>query len=231
MRIPELSASARGASSAVAILASLLAGCDGPDALGVAASAQGVGYCITNVHTDVPTIHFRGQRWLIAAAEGLGPRDLDVDVTEFAQPQISTNTSFKPGVDDISNAVGYSVTTRYQVSASSRVTVNTGVFDRLEAYIAFQRAVWEIRDAGCGVHLGVGASYKPVGVYFQTVEALDLGIQDPGVYALGPDCIGPTCLPVVPPPGQGAPPPGGAPTPASDTGGEGAPDGGAADGG
>jgi hypothetical protein len=212
MRILEIATSVDEVPFSVAILALLIAGCDGsgPEALGVTASAQGAGYCITNVHTDIPTVHFRGQEWMIGSSEGLGPRDLEVNVTEFVQPQVSTSTSVKPSGDDISAAVGYSVTTRYQISASSKVAVTAGAFQRLEAYTAFQRAIWEIRDAVCNVHLGMGASYKPVGVYFETVNAGDFGIFDPGVYAPAPDCGGPGCVPAAPPPGAD-PPDAGAP--------------------
>ena len=57
---------------------------------------------------------------------------------------------------------------------------------RLEAYAAYQRTVWEIRDADCLVPLGTGASFKPIGVYFRVVDAEDIALPDPGFCTVGP---------------------------------------------
>jgi hypothetical protein len=181
---------AGGAALAVAVVL----GCEGPDPVGAAALAVSGGYCLTDVHTDVPTLHFHGQEWLMDEAEGLGPRTLDVNITSFVQPQVVTNTTFKLDPGDVSSAVGYSVTDRFQVSASSSVSVPAGMYERLEAYTAFQRAIWEIRDAACLVHVGLGAAYKPVGVFFQTVDGASLPLPDPGIFVAAPDCEGPGCV-------------------------------------
>ncbi|APR76314.1 Hypothetical protein A7982_01661 [Minicystis rosea] len=164
-----------------------MGGCDTDGAaFGEAALADATGYCISNVAVDPVTIHFQGQQWLIGAAEGRGPRDLSVDVSEFIQPQISTNTSVKLDPNAVSDAVGYSVAARYQVRALSSITVSTGIFQRLEAYASYQRSDWEIKDAACLVHLGFGSTFKPIGVYFETVGGTNIALPDPGVYVPAP---------------------------------------------
>jgi hypothetical protein len=188
----------------VAILATaLVGGCEGNRPSGggpvLGETADGIGYCISNVRVDANTIHFFGHRWLIGIAEGAGPRNLSLEITEAVAPEVSVQTETGLEVDpgDISEAVGYSVATSFEVAASSTIEVAEDEFRRLEAYTSYQRALWEIHDAACGARIGVGASYKPVGVYFQTVEGASFLLPDPGVHVV--DCLIPGCPP--PPPG------------------------------
>jgi hypothetical protein len=181
------------AASISAALAACGAGEEGE--IGTAQEAQSGAFCITNVRTDPTTVHFTGQEWLLGSSEGYGPRTLTVAVAASVLPQVSTSTTTKPSAADVSKAVGYAVQTRIDVAASSTWTVSSGVFQREEAYAAYQRAFWEIRDAACGVLLGTGISYRPIGVFFQTVNTADIPIVDPGVFAFAPGCDGDGCPP------------------------------------
>jgi hypothetical protein len=74
-------------------------------------------FCIVNPQLAPGSFHFEGPNWLLDSAEGLGERSLDLAITSFVQPMISSTTTAKPGPDDVSQAVGYSVTLRFQVQA------------------------------------------------------------------------------------------------------------------
>ncbi|MFT3776472.1 MAG: hypothetical protein QM820_64855 [Minicystis sp.] len=209
----------------------------GDEDLGVAQQPDGSAICILDVHTDSGTFHFEGPNWILDAAEGLGPRTLSLNVAVFVQPQVATSTNFKPDPNVISAAVGYSVATRYQVAAGDSVSLLQGQFRRLEAYTAFQRTIWEIRDGTCLNRLGVGVTYKPIGIYFKTVDAHDVAISDLGVYVFNAPCVGPGCTspgPSVPEPvsgNQGSGKGSSGETPDGGTGDGGATDGGVTSGG
>lgn len=184
-----------------AMAAVLALGCDRPatssgDVVAEAHEALVGTYCIFNARIAPGSFHFDGPTWLLDSAEGLGPRSLDLAITSFVQPQISTNTTAKPGPDDVSEAVGYSVTTRFQIQASSGIDVDAMHYQRLEAYTSFQQTYFEIRDPTCAVIVGTGSAYKPIGIYFQTRNAFDVPVADVGIYTFPPPVI-----PVVPLPG------------------------------
>jgi hypothetical protein len=138
-------------------------------------------YCVLNPHTDKGTVHFEGPDWLLASAEGASPMMIELRVLKFILPATSTTGNYKPDASTVSNAIGYSITERYGVEEFSRVTVATARFQRVEAYPAFQRTIYEIRDADCNVLLGAGAAYKPIGVYFKVVTTTDVALPDVGV--------------------------------------------------
>jgi hypothetical protein len=172
---------------------------EGPGAVSEALSTV---HCILNVHTDRGTVHFEGPNWLLASGEGLAQSALQVDirVLRFVLPAMSTTTTEKPDASTVSTAVGYSMTERYGVEDFTQVTIATGRFQRVEAYPAFQRTIFEVRDASCVTPLGTGAAYRPIGVYFKVVDTVDVPLPDVGVYVFDSTCVGPTCI------GQWGPP-------------------------
>src|SRR5262249_28922249 len=88
--------------------------------------------------------------------------------------------------------------------ASSQAKLDEGKFMRLEAYTAFQKTTWEIRDASCNVYLGSGITYKPIGIYFELRNIVDVGLPDVGIYTAASSCPGGICA------GPGGAGPGGA---------------------
>jgi hypothetical protein len=153
-------------------------------------------FCIVNPQLAPGSFHFEGPNWLLDSAEGLGERSLDLAITSFVQPMISSTTTAKPGPDDVSEAVGYSVTLRFQVQASSGIDVPAMRYQRLEAYTSFQKTVFEIRDITCSTVLGLGSAYRPIGVHFETRDAFDVAMVDVGIYTIAPAVVVP--LPVGP---------------------------------
>jgi hypothetical protein len=183
----------------------------GPEerAAGAAAQALVPAYCILNAHTDNGTVHFQGPDWLLSSSEGLGPQQLSVRVSQYVQPAVSTTGNFTLDATGVSNAVGYNMAERYEIIGGARLDVATFAFQRLEAYTAYQRTIWEIRDGACEAILGYGASFRPIGVYFRTVNTSDTWIPDLGVTLVGPVAVDPSALvpagpgAVLPPGGSG----------------------------
>jgi hypothetical protein len=197
-------------------------GCEGPasttrDTVAEASEALVGTFCIFNAQIAPGSFHFDGPNWLLDSAEGLGPQSLAIAIASFVQPEISTTTTDKPSAEDVSEAVGYSVTTRFQVQASSSINVDAMHFQRLEAYTSFQQTYFEIRDAACRAYVGSGSAYKPIGVYFQIRNAIDVALPDVGIYTLPPPLPG--LLPPIGPEGAGGAGSPGGTTGASGTGG------------
>lgn len=172
---------------------------------GAVAQASSDAYCILNAHTDDWTIHFQGPNWLLSSSQGLGPQDLDVRVQHFVQPAISASSTFQLDAAKLSSTVGYNVAGLVEVIGGARRSVPSYAFERLEAYTAYQRTFWEIRDASCNTLLGTGASFRPIGAFFRVVNSSDSRLPDTDVTLVGP--IGVGAIPVGPPAGVTAPPP------------------------
>jgi hypothetical protein len=136
------------------------------------------------VQTDPTTVHFEGPKWLLTSGEGAGPMLLDVRVQKYLIPAVSTTGLYKPDAGTISHAVGYNMTNWYGVFDYTHVTVDNLRYQRVEAYPAFQRTVWEIRDASCTQYLGLGASYRPIGVYFKVIDAVHVELPGVGVHII-----------------------------------------------
>ena len=148
-------------------------------------------YCITDVQTDARTYHFDSPRWVLQAAEGLGPRVLAITIAGYAAPLVSTTVSQPPPKDaELSTAVGYSLGEFYYVQASVADTVDNGVYERLEAYINYTRSAWVVREAGCGAILGTGISFKPIGVYFAVRDTGSVAVPGTSVIGFLPDGTG-----------------------------------------
>jgi hypothetical protein len=154
--------------------------------VGAASEPQTVTYCVLDAHTDVGTVHFQGPDWLLTSSEAAGPLELDVVVQQYVQPAMSTSADIKLDPTAVSAAVGYSLAERYEIQGAGRQALSDGELERLEAYTAFQRTIWEIRDATCAVHLGTGASFKPIGVYFRVVDTTDVTLPELGGYVTAP---------------------------------------------
>lgn len=155
-----------------------------PEPVGAASGAVTGAYCILDARTDEGSFHFEGPRWLLGSGEGKGPMIIEVRLQSFVLPAMSTTTTHKPDPSVVSAAVGYNMTEWYGLFEFTRVDIEARRFQRVEAYPAFQRTVWEIRDADCNVFLGMGASYKPIGVYFKVVNSVDVALPDVGVRVL-----------------------------------------------
>jgi hypothetical protein len=187
-------------------------GPDGPDEIepGTAGEALAGACCITDVQTDPRTYHFDSPRWVLDAAEGVGPRVLGVTIAGLASPLVSTTVSRHPSGAAVSSAVGYSLTDFYFIQASGAHTLGSGYRRRLEAYVSYARSTWVVREAGCGAVLGAGVSFKPIGVYFQVRDAASLAIDGTSVIGVFPDCSGGQCgyapepVPDAPPPAEDA---------------------------
>ncbi len=148
-------------------------------------------YCITDVQTDPRTYHFDSPRWVLQAAEGVGPRVLAITVAGFVAPLVSTTVAQPPPKSaELSAAVGYSLNEFYYVQASVAYTVNAGSYKRLEAYINYARSAWVVREAGCGAVLGSGISFKPIGVYFAARDAGSVAVPGASVIGFLPDGTG-----------------------------------------
>jgi hypothetical protein len=153
---------------------------------GAAAQPQAVAYCVLDAHTDVGTVHFQGPDWLLSSSEALGPLELNVRVQQYIQPAMSTTDEIKLDPATLSNAVGYNMAQRFEIQGAGRQALSKGELKRMEAYTAYQRTIWEIRDADCAVPLGMGASFMPIGVYFRVVDATDVTLPDLGAYVVAP---------------------------------------------
>lgn len=160
---------------------------------GEAAEALAGAYCITDVQTDPRTYHFDSPRWVLQAAEGIGPRVLTVTVAGYAAPLLTTTLSRHPKASDLSTAVGYSLGEFYYLQASGAYTVAKGSDKRLEAYVNYARSVWVVREAGCGAVLGTGTSFKPIGIYFAARDTASVAIPGSSVISFVPGCTGGAC--------------------------------------
>jgi hypothetical protein len=151
------------------------------EALGRATWTQTGPYALVFGSTDVGTVHFQGPDWLLTSSEAAAPLELNVRVDQYVQPQMSTSIDVKLDPSAISKTVGYSIAERYLLQGAARRSLSNGEFKRIEAYPAFQRTVWEIRDASTAALLGMGATYRPIGLYFRVVDSENFVLPDPGV--------------------------------------------------
>jgi hypothetical protein len=182
---------------------------EGPDGSspGEAVDALASAYCISDVQVDPRTYHFDSPRWVLQAAEGVGPRVLAVTIAGYAAPLVSTTLAQHPPKDgELSAAVGYSLGEYYYLQSSAAYTVDSHSEKRLEAYINYARSAWVIREAGCGAVLGAGISFKPIGIYFAARDSGSAAV--PGASAIGilPDGAGGP-VGYAPGPGLASPPP------------------------
>ncbi len=169
---------------------------EGPDgsAPGEAVDALAGAYCITDVQTDPRTYHFDSPRWVLQAAEGVGPRVLAITIAGFAAPLVSTTVAQPPPkAAELSAAVGYSLNDFYYVQASVAYTVDTGSYKRLEAYINYARSAWVVQEAGGGAVVGSGISFKPIGVYFAARDTESVALPGTSVIGFLPDGTGGPC--------------------------------------
>lgn len=116
---------------------------------------------------------------LLDAAEAWGPQTLLLSIDRSVAPQISIQRT--PGAQlskdkltrTLQDAVGFSVTEGFEITASSSTVVDEGSYQRLEAYPTFQRITWDLWNDVYGAMSGApgtpGTLYRPMGVYFRVV--------------------------------------------------------------
>jgi hypothetical protein len=165
----------------LAALAACSPGHRGGEPVGASDQALAPGFWIGNVAFDPATYHFDDPANLLMAAEGAGPRTLNVAVSTAMSPQIEFTGTHTPSHSDISKALGYDVTQTFQLTADSSVLVPVDAYARVAAYPTFQKATWTIFGLGT-VPMGTGSTYKPIGVYFETCGCI------------GPDPCGTGCV-------------------------------------
>ena len=166
----------------------------GNDGHGVGAAQQG--YCashsIVNVKVAPGTYHWEDPAHLLNSAEGFGPRSLSITVSDSISPSASESSTYTPSNSEISSSVGYDISATFAIDASSNILVPFGGYARIQAFATFAMTTWDIVGTSCvgAVDGGTGVSFKPVGVYFKTCEALDCSLGG-GIVGGGPMQSGP----------------------------------------
>jgi hypothetical protein len=157
------------------LLALAIAGCsvERGEALGRAPLALAPGFFIGNVLVEPATYHTNSPANLLASAEGAGPRTLNVAVSTSVSPEVSYTGTRTPSHEDISKALGFSLTQTYLLSADSAVLIPVNAYARVEAYPAFQRVTWQVLGPDATVW-GSGTAMKPVGIFFDTTGCIGL---------------------------------------------------------
>jgi hypothetical protein len=175
---------------------------DGPAGIGESRDALCSGTIVGNVVIQPGTFHWEDPLHLITSAEGCGPQSLSVSVSTSVSPAVSVTSVHTPTESEISTALGYSVTETVSLTAGSTMLVPTAAYGWLEAYPTFQKSAWDVIGVNCygpgntpipQMVVGTGVAYKPVGVFFKAIRALDCA-------AVG-GVIGPGPFPVVLPTG------------------------------
>jgi hypothetical protein len=174
----------------LAVLSACAPGHSGGEPVRASEQALAPGFWIGNVVFDPATYHFDNPANLLMAAEGAGPRTLNVAVSTAMSPQIEFTGTHTPSHSDISKALGYDVSQTFQLTADSSVLVPVDSYARVAAYPSFQKATWTIFGLGT-VPMGAGSTYKPIGVYFETCGCI------------GPDPCGTGCVSSAPSGGAG----------------------------
>jgi hypothetical protein len=161
-------------------------------AVGSVAEAYGPAYGIINVAIDPHTYHFILPSELLMSTEGCGPRSLSLAVAVAVTPHISFVGTHTPSHSDLSSALGWDVSRSVELTADTVVLIPVDAYARLDSYTTYQKTTWTMVGLG-GVTIGLGATYKPIGVFFSTCGCIG---SDP--------CS--SCTPGFPPgaPGTGA---------------------------
>lgn len=160
--------------------------------LGTAQEAYCASHSIVNVQIAPGTYHWEDPVHLLNSAEGFGPRNISITVSTSISPSASESSTYTPTNSEISTSVGYDLSATFAIDASTSVFVPYGAYARIQAYATFQMTTWDIIGTNCvgAVDAGTGVSFKPVGVYFKTCEALDCSLGG-GVVGGGPLLSGP----------------------------------------
>jgi hypothetical protein len=151
---------------------------------------------VVNVAIDPATYHFAVPSELLMSSEGCGPRSLSLAVSASVTPHISFTGTRTPSHSELSAALGWDVARQVQLTADTVVLVPVDAYARVDSYTTYQKTTWALVGLA-GVPLGLGATYRPVGVFFSTCGCIG---SDP--------CA--SCAPGFPPgvPGGGGPGPG-----------------------
>lgn len=166
------------AAIAAAALAVTIAGCAADDELvGEAEEAVWGTYRITNLVVKAGSSYVADPRTLLESAEAWGPQTMLLAIDRHLTPQVSIQR--QPGVQlakdkltkTLQDAVGFSLSTDTEFTASSSTVVEEGWYERLEAYPTFQTVTWDlVQDGAWGpTLLARGSVQRPIGVYFRVV--------------------------------------------------------------
>ena len=155
--------------------------------LGETQEAYCASHSIVNVLVAPGTYHWEDSAHLLNSAEGFGPRTIGISVSDSISPSASESSTYTPSDSEISSSVGYDISASFAIDASTTVFVPFGAYARIQAYATFEMTTWDIIGTNCigAADTGTGVSYKPVGVYFKTCEALDCSLGG-GVVGGGP---------------------------------------------
>jgi hypothetical protein len=160
--------------------------------LGATQEAYCASHSIINVVVAPGTYHWEDPVHLLNSAEGFGPRTLSITVSDSISPSASESSTYTPSNSEISTSVGYDISATFAIDASTSVFVPYGGYARIQAFATYLMTTWDIVGTNCvgAVDGGTGVSFKPVGVYFETCEALDCSLGG-GVVGGGPLQSGP----------------------------------------
>lgn len=125
------------------------------------------GRYLTNVTLLSNSVYFPGSPLETTAA--WGPKNLGLSVNRTVSASYSTNLGVSASV--VSASVGYGVTSSYGVSSSTSMYVPNGKLGTLRAYTSYKKHRWNVWDDPCvgsDKYIGVGYSFKPNGVYFES---------------------------------------------------------------
>jgi hypothetical protein len=150
---------------------------DGAD-FGAAQQAYCSSHSIVNVVVAPGTYHWEDPGHLLNSAEGFGPRTITINVSNSLSPSASESSTYTPSDSEISTSVGYDISATFQIDAATSVFVPFGAYARVQAFATFEMTTWDIVGTNCvgAPDTGTGASFKPVGVYFKTCEAIDCSL-------------------------------------------------------
>jgi hypothetical protein len=147
---------------------------DGRAAVGSAVEAFDAAYGIINVAIDPHSYHFAIPSELLVSTEGCGPRSLSLAVLTGVSPHISFVGTHTPSHGEISRALGWDVAKSVELTASTIVLIPVEAYARLDAYTTYQKTTWTMVGLG-NVVLGLGATYRPIGVFFSTCGCIGPG--------------------------------------------------------
>ena len=153
----------------------------GDEVVGGVGEGLGPGYYIGDIAIDPNTYHWASPDELLTSAEGAGPRTLYVSVAAAVTPHIAFTGTHSPSHSDLSTALGWDVAASVQLSSETSVLVPVDAYARVDAYTTYQKTTWMMVGVG-QVPIGMGATYRPIGVYYSTCGCI------------GPDPCGVGCV-------------------------------------
>jgi hypothetical protein len=147
--------------------------------LGTAAEAWCSGLYVDHLSAQAGSVLLVTPDQLATATEGWGPMSLSLTVDQGFSPQVSyqSSPSLQREQDKLTatlqTAVGFSLTTSTNLTASTTVLVPTDAYYRLEAYPEYQVLDFDVRSDACGPMpdelVSHGTVRRPVSIYFRVM--------------------------------------------------------------